>query len=77
MAFSWEKLKERAIEKKISRNITMAKVGTNNDFRIAHPDWIREAQNKQFSNLKKQVRDAVEKQQAVYLARRIKLGGKA
>ncbi len=76
MAFSWEKLKERAIEKKISRAITMAKVGTNNDFRILHPDWIREAQNKQFSNLKKQVRDAVEKQQAVYMARRVKLGGK-
>ncbi len=76
MAFSWDKAKKQAIEKKVQRNITMAKTASNDDFKIAHPDWVRDAQSKRFTDLKLKVKQVVERQQAVAQGRRDKFARK-
>ncbi len=44
--FSWKDMKERAILVKIERAETMAKKkDVNPDFKLAHPDWVSQAQN--------------------------------
>ncbi len=75
-AYSAPEQRKRAIETKIRRAITMAKVGTNPDFKLAHPDWVREAQTKNFTALKKQVLELIEKKQATAMKRRMKTIGK-
>ncbi len=54
----------------------MAKVGTNDDFRLLHPDWVRDAQKGNYTDLKVKVKALVEKQQDKAIKRRNKLGGK-
>lgn len=72
----WTELKKNAIDKKIERAILMAKAGVNKDFAIQHPDWIKQAQTKNFTDLRIKVKQAVEKSQEIAKARRDKLGGK-
>ncbi len=78
MSFAYSAIEARkaAIETKIRRAMVMAKVGTNPDFKIAHPDWIREAQTKNFTALKKQVTELIEKKQGTAMKRRLKQVGK-
>ncbi len=75
MAFSRAKLLERALAIKIDRNITLAKAGNNSDFKLAHPDWVREAQQKNYIMLKKVTTELVQKHQSDALKRRQKLIG--
>ncbi len=77
MAFSWDQTKKDAIAMKVRRAVTMAKVGKNTDFKLAHPDWVRDAQNKNYIDLKKKVTDSVVKRQELAMARRQKLVGKS
>jgi len=75
--FSYKRMKEIAIEIKIRRAMTMAKQATpNTDFKIRHPDWVRDAQNNNYINLKKVVREEIEKKQQIALDRRAKIAGK-
>ncbi len=76
MPFSWDEARASIIAKKIQRNITFAKVGTNKDFKISHPDWVSQAQTKNFVDLKKKVKESVMKQQDLAIIRRLKLVGK-
>ncbi len=76
MVFSRKQQLQDGIDKKIERAITMAKVAQNTDFKKAHPDWIRDAQNKNYSALKKQITESVKAIQVQNQARRDKLGGK-
>jgi len=74
--FSWDLAKREAIKSKIERNITLAKAGLNDDFKLAHPDWVRDAQKKNFTVLITKVREDVKKQQDLALKRQLKLVGK-
>jgi len=75
--FSWKDMKERAIQVKIERAMTMAKKkDVNPDFKLQHPDWVSQAQNNNFTDLKKKVRQMVENQQAIAMARRTKVARK-
>ncbi len=72
MAFSWTEVKKKVVEKKIERAIIMAKVGQNTDFKLQHPDWVRDAQSKNYTDLKKKVREQVERKQENEIKRRQK-----
>ncbi len=72
----WEIAKKRAVEIQIRRAMIMAKGNINPDFDVAHPDWVREAQNNNFTSLKKKVTELVEKQQVIAKARSNKIVGK-
>ncbi len=73
-AFSWERMKKLAVEVKIQRAITMArKKDVNSDFRIQHPDWVKQAQSGDFTDLKRKIKESVEKQQQTAMNRRKKV----
>ena len=75
--FSHKRMREIAIATKIRRAITMAsKKYPNKDFKAQHPDWVRDAQNKNFTNLTKIIKDEVQKKQQRALDRRDKIAGK-
>ncbi len=72
--FSWKDMKEQAVNIKIRRAMTMAtNPNVNPDFAIEHPDWVRQAQSKNYTDLKAKVRQKVEKDQERAQARRDKL----
>ncbi len=72
--FSWKAIKKEAIRIKIERAMTMAKhKNVNPDFAIQHPEWVREAQNNNYTDLKKKVTEVIERQQAQAQARRDKI----
>ncbi len=73
--FSWEKYKANVIKNEIARAMTQAKRGSAQD-KLDHPDWVREAQNNNYMNLKKVVREKFEKYQEDALLRRLKRAGK-
>lgn len=68
-AFSWEKAKLQAKAHEVDRNITLAKVGLNKDFKKDHPDWVSQAQQNNFTDLEAKVRQQVEKEQEIYSTR--------
>ncbi len=75
--FNWKKEQEYAIKVKIERAITMVQGDNPNpDIAILHPEWVREAQNKKYTELTKSITDRVKKQQERAIARRIKVGRK-
>jgi len=74
--FSWKAENEFAIRLKIERAITMANSATNPDFKLQHPDWVRDAQKKDYTLLKKMVTEKELKYQARAKARRDKRSGK-
>ncbi len=74
--FSWALAKKEGLKHKIDRAMLMSNNHINPDFDIKHPDWVRDAQNKNYTNLKKIIKEQVEKQQAQVLKRREKLHGK-
>ncbi len=74
MSFSWKQDKKDAIEMKIRNAIAMADSATNPTFKLEHPDWVRDAQKKDYTLLKKQVKDLTEKNQKRAMDRRIKRG---
>ncbi len=76
MTFSWDKIKAKAIEHKIRRAKTMARVSNNDDFRIEHPQWIKDAQVKKYTELEIKIRDKVLRYQGKAIKRRDKLAGK-
>jgi len=74
--FSWKKAKLDAIATKIRRAKTMAIAGNNPDIKLSHPDWVRDAQSKNFTQLVKEVKEKVEKFQQTAMNRRDKRSGK-
>ncbi len=76
MVFSWTNAKKNAIDTKVRRAKTMATVGQNSDFKLQHPDWVRDAQQKNFTALVKKVTEQTKKKQDEHAARRLKLVGK-
>ncbi len=74
--FSWKQAKIEAIDLKIQRAITMANAGSNPEFKLKHPDWVRDAQKKDYTLLKTQVKDKVLKYQNQAIQRRDKRSGK-
>ncbi len=77
MGFSWEVAKKNAIDTKIRRAKTLAIVGSNPDFKLQHPDWVRDAQSKNFTMLIKKVREETEKKQLIHTNRELKKHGKS
>jgi len=73
--FSWKQAKLDAIAIKIRRAKTMAINASNPDFKIKHPDWVRDAQKKDFTMLEKVVKEQMEKKQKKAMDRRVKRGG--
>ncbi len=74
--FSWKVAKERAIQTKIRRAKTMAKAANNPDFTVRHPDWVRDAQAKNYTQLTKVITEDVKKIQGDALIRRLKRLGR-
>ncbi len=70
MEFSWEKARADTIENKIRRAKTMAKSGLNKDFKIAHTDWVSQAQQNNYKDLEVKIRALMIKKQNAALDRR-------
>ncbi len=80
MGFSWAETKQDAIKKKIDRAKILASKNSelsNDDFKIAHPDWIQAAQGStnKFTQLTSDIKKQTEKQQAKAMIRRAKRAG--
>ncbi len=75
MAFSHKANAERALATQIRRAKTMALSATNPTFKIQHPDWVRDAQKKDFTLLTKVVTESVTKMQKLARTRRERLHG--
>ncbi len=72
--FDWKKMKEEALRIKIERAIIMVQGDNpNSDIAIQHPEWVREAQNKKYTELTKSITDKIKKYQDQALARRLKV----
>lgn len=54
----------------------MAKGNVNPDFDTQHPDWVKQAQQKNYTDLKNKIKDMVERKQDNAMRRRDKLAGK-
>jgi len=80
--FSWEEMKKKAVEIKVRRARTMAKLpvdnsGTISRHSIAHPEEVKEYQNTQkFVLVDNRIRKEVKKRQDIAMQRRNKLVGK-
>ncbi len=74
--FSWKEAKADTVDLKIQRAITMANNGQNPDFKALHPDWVRDAQKKDYTLLKTQVKEKCLKYQNKAQQRRDKRSGK-
>ncbi len=75
--FSWKALKEEAIRVKVARAITQVQGDNpNGDIAIKHPEWVREAQNKKYTELTKSITESVKRQQDLAIARRLKVARK-
>ncbi len=75
--FSWKRAKERATKKKISRSIIMSKLpvsndGTISDYGLKYPADVRNAINKNYTDLKKRVTEDSKKFQDKAIVRRLK-----
>ncbi len=68
----WDRVKLNAIDVKIRRAKTLANTASNNDFNVAHPDWIRDAQNKNYVTLTKKIKEDIVKQHTKAIDRRKK-----
>lgn len=77
MTFSWVNIKKRAIDIQVRRARTMAKSGANPSFNIRHPDYVRDAQNNNFTKMTNDIKADVKKRQDAAMQRRLKLAGKA
>ncbi len=75
--FSWKKMQEKAVQIKIRRAKTMVTGNNPNpDIAIQHPEWIRAAQKKDYTELTKQVTDKIKRAHERALGRRKRLAGK-
>ncbi len=73
MSFSWKKIKQEAIDIKVRRAITQVQGDNpNQDVAVKHPQWIKQAQSKNYDELKKSVTELIERKQAQAMARRKK-----
>ncbi len=74
MGFSWKIAKERAIIDEIEYCKTQCRGKTpNTDMKMKHPDWVRDAQTKNWAQLEKQVREYMVKRQNDVMIHRKKL----
>ncbi len=75
--FSHKAMREEAIKIKIERAIIQVQGDNPNpDIAIQHPEWVREAQNKKYTELTKYITERVKRQQDSALARRQKVARK-
>ncbi len=75
--FSHKRMAEEALKIKIRRAITQVQGDNpNSDVAVRHPEWVREAQNKKYTELTKKITEDVTKNQVRALERRNRLGGK-
>ncbi len=77
MSFSWDQAKQYAIETKVRRAIIMSQGNINSDCDVLHPDWVKQAQTKNYIDLKKKITEKVKRKQDLTMKRRHKLVGKA
>ncbi len=75
--YSHKKMAEIALKIKIERAIAQVQGDNPNpDVAIQHPEWVREAQNKKYTELTKSITDKVTRYQAAAIARRMKVARK-
>ncbi len=68
---------EEAIKIKIRRAITMVQGDNpNSDIAVKHPEWVRAAQQKNYTELIKKVTEDTKKKQDLVRMRRLKFAGK-
>ncbi len=73
MGFSWKQAKIDAVDIKIRRAITMVQGDNPNpDIAVRHPEWIKQAQQKQYTELKNSVEDLIKREQNQAMIRRKK-----
>lgn len=72
-AFDRQKFLLEAQEIKIRRAKTLSKVALNTDWKKAHPDYCRDAQNGNYSVLEKKERESIKAYQDEMQARRDRL----
>ncbi len=75
MPFSWAKTIKDAEKIKLRRAIQMAKKGLP-DFKTAHPDEVRDANQKNYAKLTTRIKDECKKYQEMVIGRRNKIAGK-
>ncbi len=73
--FSWKKAKANAIQTMVRVNKNKARNGKNGDFKAAHPAWVKDAVNKNYTLLTKSTIEEYEKIQRLAEERRKKLFG--
>lgn len=70
--FSWKQAIKDAQEHMLYRAQTMAKNKCNDDFSIKHPDWVRDAQTKNYAVMNKAIIAENQKRIKILNDRRIK-----
>lgn len=77
LAFSRKKQLMDALETKIKRALVMSKGQVNSDFDREHPDFVRDAQSKNYTKMIKDITNQHNKHVDNYKTRQIKkFGGK-
>ncbi len=74
MPFSWAIKLKRAEEIKIRRAKTLAKQG-DVEIKLRHPQWVINAQQNNYVELTKSVKEDIQRAQKTSLDRRVKLAG--
>ncbi len=76
-AFSHKESAQRAIDTEVRRNKTMAINASNADFKLKHPDWVRDAQQKKFTQLEIRTKENMLAHQKLARDSRKRLGGQS
>lgn len=75
--FSWKKARNDVLNLRLRQRKILARGGAvvNADFARKHPDWVRDAQNKQYTVLEKVTKDEFAKQWKEYDDRQNRIYG--
>jgi len=77
MGYSHKAFAEEALKVKIRRAITMVQGDNPNpDIALKHPEWVRAAQNKNYTELTKEITQKVKAVQDEVIKRRNRFAGK-
>ncbi len=75
--FNWKMMREIAIKIKVERAIAMVQGDNpNSDMAIKHPEWVRAAQQKNYTELTKKITEQTKRAQDEALRRRNKVARK-
>lgn len=70
----WDEAKQLAIDTKIRRAKHLSKGQINSSWDKSHPDWVRDAQNNNYTVMINQITKQIKDEQALAMQRRGQLG---